>query len=201
MESDDLVVNLGIRIDQLDPSETAPASANELYFYNVSKYVDPTTWKEVEPYTEIQPRIGVSFPFTDRTNVYGYYGQFSQLVDLNSMYFTAMDYRNQMNTGGYFYITPVGFGLEPVRTTQYEIGFKQAISNDVALKATWFYKNQKGLIQADRVSEYLGQLESHSIYHIISLLRISTFKRRPSWSRSFCSIRSISPTQVLLDSC
>ena len=63
-------------IDQLDPSETAPVSANELYFYNVSKYVDPTTWKEVETYTEIQPRIGISFPFTDRTNVYGYYGQF-----------------------------------------------------------------------------------------------------------------------------
>ncbi|MFL3014277.1 MAG: carboxypeptidase regulatory-like domain-containing protein [Candidatus Neomarinimicrobiota bacterium] len=110
MEFDDLVVNLGVRIDQLDPSETAPANANELYFYNVSKYVDPTTWKEVETYTEIQPRIGISFPFTDRTNVYGYYGRFSQLVDLNSMYFTAMDYRNQMNTGGYFYPTPVGFG-------------------------------------------------------------------------------------------
>ena len=160
MEFDDLVVNVGLRVDQLNPSETAPVSANELYFYNVSKYVDPTTWKEVETYTEIQPRIGISFPFTDRTNVYGYYGRFSQLVDLNSMYFTAFDYRTQMNTGGNFYITPVGFGLEPVRTTQYEIGFKQAISNDVALKATWFYKNQKGLIQADRVSEYLGQLDA-----------------------------------------
>ena len=159
MEFDDLVVNLGLRIDQLDPSETAPANANELYFYNVSKFVDPSTWSDVEPYTEIQPRIGVSFPFTDRTNVYGYYGRFSQLVDLNSMYYTAMDYRNQMNTGGYFYISPVGFGLEPVRTTQYEIGFKQALSNDAALKATWFYKNQKGLIQADRVEEYLGQLD------------------------------------------
>ena len=160
MEFDDLVVNVGIRVDQLNPSETAPENANELYFYNVSKYVDPTTWKEVETYTEIQPRIGISFPFTDRTNVYGYYGRFSQLVDLNSMYFTAFDYRTQMNTGGNFYITPVGFGLEPVRTTQYEIGFKQAISNDVALKATWFYKNQKGLIQADRVTDYLGQLDA-----------------------------------------
>ena len=159
MEFDDLVVNVGLRVDQLDPSETAPDRASELYFYNVSKFVDPTTWKEVEPYTEIQPRIGVSFPFTDRTNVYGYYGQFSQLVDLNSMYFTAMDYRNQMNTGGYYYITPVGFGLEPVRTTQYEVGFKQAISNDAALKATFFYKNQKGLIQADRVEEYEGMLD------------------------------------------
>jgi len=161
MEYDDIIVNVGIRVDQLNPSETAPASANELYFYDVSKYVDPTTWKEVETYTEIQPRIGISFPFTDRTNVYGYYGRFSQLVDLNSMYYTAMDYRQQMNTGGYFYTSPVGFGLEPVRTTQYEIGFKQQIADNAALKVTGFYKNQKGLIQADRLKsgEFAGDLE------------------------------------------
>jgi len=161
MEYDDIIVNIGIRVDQLNPSETAPASANELYFYEVSKYVDPTTWKEVETYTEIQPRIGISFPFTDRTNVYGYYGRFSQLVDLNSMYYTAMDYRQQMNTGGYFYTSPVGFGLEPVRTTQYEIGFKQQIADNAALKVTGFYKNQKGLIQADRLKsgDFAGDLE------------------------------------------
>jgi len=161
MEYDDIIVNVGIRIDQLNPSETAPASANELYFYDVSKYVDPDTWKEVETYTEIQPRIGISFPFTDRTNVYGYYGRFSQLVDLNSMYYTAMDYRQQMNTGGYFYTSPVGFGLEPVRTTQYEIGFKQQIADNAALKVTGFYKNQKGLIQADRLKsgDFAGDLD------------------------------------------
>ena len=61
--------------------------------------MDPSSWKEIEPYTEIQPRIGISFPFTDRTNVYGYYGRFSQLVDLNSMYYTAHDYRIQMGIG------------------------------------------------------------------------------------------------------
>lgn len=159
IEFDDIIVNVGLRVDQLDPSETAPASPNELYFYETSKYIETDSWKEVEPYTEIQPRIGISFPFTDRTNVYGYYGRFSQLVDLNSMYYTAMNYREQMNTGGYFYSNPVGFGLEPVRTTQYEIGFKQQISDDAALKVTGFYKNQKGLIQADRVSTYEGELD------------------------------------------
>ena len=152
MEFDDIIVNVGLRIDQLDPSETAPERADSLTFYDVSKYVDPTSWKEIEPYTEVQPRIGISFPFTDKTNVYGYYGRFSQLVDLNSMYYTAYDYRIQMGVGGNFYNDPIGFGLEPVRTTQYEIGFKQQISNDAALKVTGFYKNQKGLIQADRVS-------------------------------------------------
>ena len=163
MEFDDIIVNVGLRVDQLDPSETAPERADSLVIYEVSKYMDPSSWKAIEPYTEIQPRIGISFPFTDRTNVYGYYGRFSQLVDLNSMYYTAHDYRIQMGIGGNYYgDNTIGFGLEPVRTTQYEIGFKQQISNDAALKVTGFYKNQKGLIQADRVSSQTiaGDLES-----------------------------------------
>ena len=43
-----------------------------------------------------------------------------------------------------------------------KLGFKQQISNDAALKVTGFYKNQKGLIQADRVSSQTlaGDLES-----------------------------------------
>ena len=79
------------------------------------------------------------------------------------MYYTAHDYRIQMGIGGNYYgDNTIGFGLEPVRTTQYEIGFKQQISNDAALKVTGFYKNQKGLIQADRVSSQTiaGDLES-----------------------------------------
>lgn len=161
IEFDDIIVNIGLRVDQLDPSETAPADAGELYFSSVSKYVRPDSWKKIEPYTEIQPRIGISFPFTDKTNVYGYYGRFSQLVDLNSMYYTARDYRTQMGVGGNFYNDPIGFGLEPVRTTQYEIGFKQQVSNNAALKVTGFYKNQKGLIQADRSTPTgLGDLDT-----------------------------------------
>jgi len=160
MEYDDIIVNVGLRIDQLNPDEKTLANGpSEIYFYQTSRYVKPESWKDVETYTEIQPRIGISFPFTDRTNVYGYYGRFSQLVDLNSMYFTAHDYRTQMGAGGNYYITPVGFGLEPVRTTQYEIGFKQQISDNAALKVTGFYKNQKGLIQSDRVEEYAGDLD------------------------------------------
>ena len=55
MEFDDIIVNVGLRVDQLDPSETAPERADSLVIYEVSKYMDPSSWKEIEPYTEIQP--------------------------------------------------------------------------------------------------------------------------------------------------
>ena len=136
----------------------AENSVDSIQQYDQSKYIKPESWEDLGTFTEIQPRLGISFPLTDNTNVYGYYGRFTQLVDLNSTYYTAYNYRTQIAVGGNYYLSPVGFGLEPVRTTQYEIGFKRSFGDLAALKVTGFYKNQKGLAQADRVTDPKGEL-------------------------------------------
>ena len=158
IELDDIVINAGLRIDMLDPDEETLVAIDSIEQYDLSKYIKESSWKDMGTFTEVQPRIGVSFPLTDNTNVYGYYGRFSQLVDLNSMYYTAYDYRTQIAVGGNYYGNPIGFGLEPVRTTQYEIGFKRSFGDMAALKVTGFYKNQKGLAQADKVVDPKGEL-------------------------------------------
>ena len=107
----------------------------------IYQYIKESSWKDMGTFTEVASYWSL-LPLTDNTNVYGYYGRFSQLVDLNSMYYTAYDYRTQIAVGGNYYVNPIGFGLEPVRTTQYEIGFKGLLA---ALKVTGFYKSQKGL--------------------------------------------------------
>ena len=142
----------------LNPDEETLVSVDSIGQYGQSKYIREDSWKDLGTFTEIQPRLGVSFPLTENTNVYGYYGRFSQLVDLNSTYYTAYDYRTQIAVGGNYYINPIGFGLEPVRTTQYEIGFKRSFGNLAALKVTGFYKNQKGLAQADKIVAPKGDL-------------------------------------------
>ncbi len=158
LELDDVIINAGVRVDMLNPDEETLVSIDSIGQYGQSKYIRPESWKDLGTFTEIQPRLGVSFPLTDNTNVYGYYGRFSQLVDLNSTYYTAYNYRTQIAVGGNYYSNPVGFGLEPVRTTQYEIGFKRSFGNLAALKVTGFYKNQKGLAQSDRVTDPKGDL-------------------------------------------
>ena len=158
LELDDIIINAGVRVDMLNPDEETLVSVDSIQQYDQSKYIKPDSWKDLGTYTEIQPRLGVSFPLTENTNVYGYYGRFTQLVDLNSTYYTAYDYRTQIAVGGNYYSNPVGFGLEPVRTTQYEIGFKRSFAGLAALKVTGFYKNQKGLAQADRVTDPKGEL-------------------------------------------
>ncbi|MBH09836.1 MAG: hypothetical protein CMG74_05655 [Candidatus Marinimicrobia bacterium] len=158
IELDDIIINAGVRVDMLNPDEETLVSVDSIQQYDQSKYIKPDSWKDLGTFTEIQPRLGISFPLTDNTNVYGYYGRFTQLVDLNSTYYTAYDYRTQIAVGGNYYLSPVGFGLEPVRTTQYEIGFKRSFGDLAALKVTGFYKNQKGLAQADRVTDPKGEL-------------------------------------------
>ena len=160
MEYDDIIINAGLRVDILNPNEKTLLRPDSISIYQNSGYIKPDQWTDLGSFTEIQPRIGVSFPVTDKTVVYGYYGKFAQLVDLYATYFTAYDYRNQIARGGYFYLNPVGFGLEPVRTTQYEVGIKQLISNNAAIKLTGFYKNQKGLLMGDRISSPKGDLAS-----------------------------------------
>ncbi len=159
-EFDDIIVNAGIRIDVLDPDEETLLYPDSVEVYDESSYINLNEWKKVDPFTYIQPRIGISFPVSDVAKIYGYYGKFAQLPDLASNWFTAYDYRTQIARGGNFYTNPVGFGIEPIETTQYEIGFAQSFGNYMALDITGFYKNQKGLVTTERVDNPAGDLSS-----------------------------------------
>jgi len=154
----DIVVNAGIRIDVLDPNEETLARPDSMDIYDESGYIKLDEWKKVDPFTYIQPRLGIAFPISDVAKIYGYYGKFAQLPDLGSVWYTAYDYRSQIARGGYFYTDPVGFGLEPIETTQYEVGFSQRFGENMVLDLTGFYKNQKGLVTTERVNKPAGDL-------------------------------------------
>lgn len=159
-EFDDIIVNAGIRVDILDTDDETLLTPDSIEIYDMSNYIHLDEWKKVEPFTYIQPRLGISFPISDVAKVYGYYGKFAQLPDLNTVWFTAYEYRSRIARGGYFYLEPAGFGLEPIETTQYEIGFARSFGKIMAVDITGFYKNQKGLIGTDRVTNVAGDLSS-----------------------------------------
>ena len=58
--------------------------------------------------------------------------------------------------GGNFIPNPVGFDLDPERTTQYDIGFRQQISDFAAFDITGYYKDIKGQIQVIRQTTVSG---------------------------------------------
>ena len=141
IELEDLVVNAGIRYDSFDPGTEAAADWSDIWMVDGQiREVDRTTsgYSKVEPYTYINPRLGFSFPVTDKTKFHAQYGKFTQHPELNRLYLS--DTRLSANlTQGNMTVSP-NPSLKPEETTQYEVGFTQQVGNDAALNITGFYK-------------------------------------------------------------
>lgn len=161
IEFDDLVINAGLRYDRidmdswrfLDPSR--PKRDDEAY-----------TLKDIETMKAFQylsPRLGFSFPVTDRTVFHLQYGKFVQAPSLDVAY-RGVPAAVQQIIGGFFFGNPIAYGLEPTRTTQYEIGFTHQFTDFAAFDITGFYKDIKGQVQYDFVQTVAGY--DPSIYYI-----------------------------------
>jgi outer membrane receptor protein involved in Fe transport len=165
IEFNDLIINAGVRFDYYDTKDQRLKDPTNAPVHPTTGYLLPEAWEKVDAFTQFSPRLGFSFPVSDRTVFYAQYGKFIQMPKLNNMYFGSADYRDQLFTGGNFFLAPIGFGLEPIRTTSYEIGFRQQISSVAAFDITGFYKNVKGQPTLERVdADPNGDLGAYNRY-------------------------------------
>jgi hypothetical protein len=147
IEFKDLIVNFGLRFDYIKTDNKAfkDPTHPEQTINPQSGAINPTGLVNVPAYSGISPRVGLSFPVTERTVFHTQFGQFvqqSRLRDIfQGLYLTAANIR-----GGFFIGTPVGFNVRPERTTQYEIGFTQQVSDFASFDITGYYKDIKDQI-------------------------------------------------------
>lgn len=167
IEYNDLVINAGLRLDYFDPDDRRLKNPGNPEFYPASSFIKDEAWEEIDPYLEITPRLGFSFPTGPASHFYLYYGKFVQMPQYSNIYNSAQDYKDQIVDHRYFYDDPIGFGLEPTYTTQYEIGYNKAFQNAISLGVNAFYKNQKGLVQSE-----LQELPANSLLNS-SYIRLS----------------------------
>ncbi|MBS1595427.1 MAG: carboxypeptidase regulatory-like domain-containing protein [Bacteroidetes bacterium] len=88
------------------------------------------------------PRIQLAFNITDKAQFFAHYDILSQ---------RPQD-RNQLNLAEYLYFTEYSAvknnpNLKPIRKTDYEFGFKQAIASFAAVTVSAFYQETRNLIQ------------------------------------------------------
>ncbi|MFN0159403.1 MAG: TonB-dependent receptor [Bacteroidota bacterium] len=150
-ELNDLVVNFGLRFDSFDNDDFEFVDDANPPFDQQTFNILESGVKKTEPFKTVSPRLGFSFPVTDRTVFHVQYGKFVQAPQLNAIYQSASQYALAFS-GRNFISVPVGTGLEPERTTQYEIGFTQQFTDFAAFDITAFYKDIKGQIQIDKVT-------------------------------------------------
>ena len=157
IEFKDLVVNIGLRYDYINTDNymLVDEAHPELTVDPYSGAINPAGLAKVPSFQAVSPRIGLSFPVTDRTVFHTQFGQFvqqSRLRDIyQGLYLTAANIR-----GGLFISVPVGFDVRPTRTTQYEIGFTQQMGDFASFDITGFYKDIKDQVIYEQVNTAPG---------------------------------------------
>jgi len=154
MEYEDMVLNVGVRLDYFDPQRKYPTErrnpANQLSFGADSM----SSYKKADPQIQVSPRIGVSYLLGPTAQLHFSYGHFFQMPPLYSLYVN-----NTFLIAPSDYSTIMGNALvKPQKTVQYEIGLKQQLTDAMVLDVSLYYRDMYNLLSAVVVSTY-NQIE------------------------------------------
>lgn len=147
IELEDLVLNLGLRYDYFNANVDVFKDPHNIGLDNKGSYyeISDTNYVAGKAAHTFSPRLGFSFPVSDRTVFHAQYGHFTQPVELHRLYTSTTVLAQQLTAGNY--VNVGNPGLKPERTISYEIGFTQQLGDNASLGITAYYKDVKDLIQ------------------------------------------------------
>jgi len=132
-----MVANVGLRYDFFRQAPEIWDVSEEEAQYQFGS-IDSVT----EGQNKFSPRLGVSYPITDRAKIYFNYGHFYQLPELYQFYARATQ------TFGRALPIVGNVNLNYTKTIAYEIGVAYQVGNNYKLDISGFYKDYYGLINA-----------------------------------------------------
>ncbi|MGD8781014.1 MAG: TonB-dependent receptor [Ignavibacteria bacterium] len=159
-----LIINLGVRFDYFEPAGKILADPTDPDIYrprrpeNTEKTIEErrTYWyKDASAKSQLSPRIGFSFPITDRGVFHFSYGHFFQTPKYSLLYYNP-EYKFTSGTGN------LGIAgnpdLKPEQTISGEVGLQQALTDDVVIDVTAYFRDIRNLTgtRADEIYLYGG---------------------------------------------
>lgn len=155
LEYRDVVLNIGLRYEYFNPkSKTFRNPTDPAQDFNATlDVIDQDSLVDAPSYSYLLPRISFSFPVTANTVFYSQYGKYVQMPSLNNLYVgnTTLSRTVSPSSRGNAYLTPVGYLMTPERTTQYELGIRQMLSESFALTMSGFYKDTRDQLEVRSV--------------------------------------------------
>ncbi len=127
MDFEDLVVRAGLRFDYLDP---------EAYKRANPENVEDTSMIAAKLKYKVSPRLGLSFPISERTKFRFSYGHFFQTPDYRYLY-------DNISSAAYARGNQIigNPDLRAQQTIAYELGLEQQLSDFVVVDLTAYYKD------------------------------------------------------------
>jgi outer membrane receptor protein involved in Fe transport len=148
IELDYLIVNVGIRYDYFQPDANVLSDPN-----NIAALADLTPpfpgsyFYKASTKSQFSPRLGISYPISDKGAVHISYGHFFQIPPFDYLYRNP-NFRIPL-TGDVNPINQNTIGnadLKPQQTVMYEIGLQQEIFTDFGINVTTYYKDIRNLL-------------------------------------------------------
>jgi len=148
IELDYLVVNAGIRFDYFEPDGSVLINPNNIQALDSLQPPFPSQFlRKASSKSQVSPRIGLSYPITDKGAVHLSYGHFFQMPAFDFLYKNP-NFRIPL-TGTFPDFVGMVIGnadLQPQRTTMYEIGLQQEIFDNLGVTVTGYYKDIRNLL-------------------------------------------------------
>jgi outer membrane receptor for Fe3+-dicitrate len=143
LEFDDLILNLGLRYDYIDVDNMVlkDPSYPDLAVSKGSNDLNANGFVKTASFSSISPRIGFSFPVTTTAMFHAQYGKFVQQPQLSNLYEGYYSFTQKIRGGGNYYPVVTGPNLRPTRTTQYELGYTQQLTDFLSFDITGFYRD------------------------------------------------------------
>ena len=150
-EYDIMIFNFGLRFDYFKSNSQYLYDLNnperDMNFPNAGKMVDASAK------TQFSPRLGISFPITDKGIIHFSYGHFFQIPSFSNLYVNPDEI---MNPNGSLTTVMGNPDLKPERTVKYELGLQQALAEDLALDFTVYYQDIRNLLGMEIINTYHG---------------------------------------------
>jgi len=146
-----MVANLGLRMDAYNMGGQVPVDWFNLFYpaENEGKLNDIgiPEWENSRSYLSWSPRIGLSFPISDRTAFRVQYGHFRAMPRISQ----TLD--NATNHGWSRFGNP---DLEPTLSVNYEMGLQQSLWGTHQLDIVTYYNDRKNQVNAVAFKGYAG---------------------------------------------
>jgi len=207
MEFSELIINIGVRFDYFEPDGVVLADPSDPEIYepikpenryhdlNGNGVQDPGEpevtleerrqywYKKATPKYQFSPRIGLSFPISDRGVFHFSYGHFFQIPNFNYLYMNP-DFDLGSGTGNQGVIGNAD--LKPEQTIVGEIGVQQQLSDNFSVDITAYLKDIRDLTgtRAEEIIVYGGAASYsrlvNSDFGVVKGITIALNQQNPS---------------------
>lgn len=145
----DFNFNGGVRVDFLDVNAKVLKDIEKDLIGDDGVLISDDDFVDSKMNWSVSPRLGFSFPVTDKTIFHAQYGKMVQMPQLTLLFVSQQTMRRFFSTALQDVIE--NSSLTPTKLTQYEIGLKQQIGDVIDMGITAFYKETRDQIGAARV--------------------------------------------------